>query len=188
MRLQHNIEPPLPGRGGSRKRKRNPDDAEKNPNTPPPPPSVPSQSSFSTFKVEPSAPLDTEDPVAAVASTTSVLDSRDFEEPIILNPRLSPISAGLRTPPRVVEDDDDVLASVDTLPPHLRSRYNAAENLVMGRPPAMVMYLLMKAKHRYAVQQHEQLQEELRIIRAELKKERDEKELALDSLLRGYFG
>ncbi|KAJ6581880.1 hypothetical protein B0H19DRAFT_1116831 [Mycena capillaripes] len=188
MRLQHNIEPPLPGRGGSRKRKRNAEDAEKNPNTPPPPPTVPTQSSFSTFKVEPNPPLDTEDPVAAVASTTSVLDSRDFEEQRPRNPRLSPISAGMRTPPRVAEDNDDVLPSVDTLPPHLRARYNAAENLVMGRSPAMVMYLLMKAKHRYALQQHEQLMEELRVIRAELKREKDEKELALDNLLRGYFG
>ncbi|KAJ7231910.1 hypothetical protein B0H12DRAFT_1146148 [Mycena haematopus] len=189
MRLQHNISPPLPGRGGSRKRRRTAEDAEKSPNTPPPPPPAPpTQSSFSTFKVEPNPPLETEDP-AAVASTTSVLDSRDFEERQESNPRqMSPISAGMRTPPRPVDDDDDVMPSVDTLPPHLRARYNPAENLVMGRSPAMVMYLLMKAKHRYASQQHEQLQEELRAIRAQLKKEKDEKELALDNLLRGYFG
>ncbi|KAF7356362.1 INO80 complex subunit 1 [Mycena venus] len=177
MRLQHNISPPLPGRGGSRKRKRNPEDAEKNPHTPPPPPVPPVQSSFSTFKVETNPPLETEDP-AAVASTTP---------PSAHNPRLSPMSAGMRTPPRVVEDDD-VMPSVDTLPPYLRARYNATDNLVNGRTPAMVMYLLMKAKHRYAAAQHQHLLEELRVVRAELKREKDEKEVALDSLLRGYFG
>ncbi|KAJ7735648.1 hypothetical protein DFH07DRAFT_893418 [Mycena maculata] len=184
MRLQHNISPPLPGRGGSRKRKRGPEDAEKV-NTPPPPPPPPVQSSFSTFKVEPSTPLAAEDPTAVV-STISVMDPRDFEEP--RNPRLSPISAGMRTPPRVAEDDEEVLPSVETLPPHLRARYVAADNQVMGRSPEMVMYLLMKAKHRFALQQHERLQEELRVIRVELKKEKDEKEVALDNLLRGYFG
>ncbi|KAJ6563745.1 hypothetical protein B0H10DRAFT_2020928 [Mycena sp. CBHHK59/15] len=189
MRLQHGISPPLPGRGGSRKRKRGPDDPEKNPNTPPPPPGGPSQSSFSTFKVEPNPPLDTEDP-AAIAPSTSVMDPRDFEE----RPRrsgLSPMSAGLKTPPRLVDDDDDdddAVPSVDTLPAHLRPRYVAADNQVLGRSPAMVMYLLMKAKHRYALQQHEQLLEELRVTRNELKREKDEKELALDSLLRGIFG
>ncbi|KAJ7722979.1 hypothetical protein B0H16DRAFT_1473124 [Mycena metata] len=196
MRLQHNISPPLPGRGGSRKRKRNAEDAEKNPHTPPPPPGPPGpqQSSFSTFKVEPNPPLETEDP-ATVASTTSILDTRDFEaelkrqEELQRQRALSPISAGMRTPPRAEpEDDEDVMPSVETLPAHLRARYVAKDNQVMGRSPAMVMYLLMKAKHRYAAQQHEQLQEELRAIRAELKKEKDDKELALDQLLRGYFG
>ncbi|KAJ6534669.1 hypothetical protein DFH09DRAFT_1249974 [Mycena vulgaris] len=186
MRLQHNIEPPLPGRGGSRKRKRGPDDPEKNPNTPPPPPpGAASQSSFSTFKVESSAPLDVEDPTAIV-STISVLEPRDFEEPRAT--RLSPMSPGVRSPPRTVEEEEDVASTVEALPPHLRARYSAADNQVMGRSPAMVMYLLAKAKHRYALQQHEQLLEELRVIRGELKKEKDEKELALDSLLRGYFG
>ncbi|KAJ7656346.1 hypothetical protein DFH06DRAFT_1199313 [Mycena polygramma] len=193
MRLQHNISPPAPGRGGSRKRKRNPEDDEKSPNTPPPPPApvvVPSQSSFAygTFKVEPNPPLETEDPTTVV-STTSVLDSRDFElERLARNPPLSPISAGLRTPPRLPEDDDEAPPSAESLPPHLRARYDPVEDRVLGRSPAMVMYLLMKAKHRYAMQQHGQLMEELRVTRAELKREKDEKELALDNLLRGYFG
>ncbi|KAJ7504130.1 hypothetical protein B0H11DRAFT_1709733 [Mycena galericulata] len=188
MRLQHNISPPLPGRGGSRKRKRGPaEDPEKSLDTPPPPPVAPTLSSFSTFKVEqPLPPLETEDP-AALASTTSVMDPRDFEERPRLS-RLSPISAGLRTPPREPENEEDAGPCLEALPPHLRARYVAAENQVMGRSPEMVMYLLMKAKHRYALQQHDQLQEELRIIRAELKKEKDEKEVALDNLLRGYFG
>jgi len=51
----------------------------------------------------------------------------------------------------------------------------------------MVMYLLMKAKHRYALEQHESLLEELRVARAEMKKEKEEKERALDEFLRGMF-
>jgi len=52
----------------------------------------------------------------------------------------------------------------------------------------MVMYLLMKAKHRYALEQHESLLEELRVTKAELKKERDEKEAMLDQLLGTMLG
>jgi hypothetical protein len=66
--------------------------------------------------------------------------------------------------------------------------YVPATNLVLGRSPSMVMYLLMKAKHRYAIEQHESLLEELRVARAELRREKDEKEVALDDLLRGCFG
>ncbi|KAJ6519127.1 hypothetical protein C8R45DRAFT_1085176 [Mycena sanguinolenta] len=190
MRLQHNISPPLPGRGGSRKRRRTGDDADLSSNTPPPPPAMPTQSSFGTFKIEPNPAAEMEDLSAPIASSTSVLDSRDFEEPRPPeNPRqMTPMSPGVRSPPRPMDDDDEVMLTVDSLPPHLRARYNPADNLVMGRSPAMIMYLIMKAKHRYASQHHEQLQEELRAIRAQLKKEKDEKEVALDNLLRGYFG
>jgi hypothetical protein len=66
--------------------------------------------------------------------------------------------------------------------------YVPSTNLILGRSPSMVMYLLMKAKHRYALEQHEQLLEELRVMRAELKKEREEKEAAVDKVLRGIFG
>ncbi|KAJ7091568.1 hypothetical protein B0H15DRAFT_778476 [Mycena belliarum] len=192
MRLQHNISPPLPGRGGSRKRKRGaPEDPDKALNTPPPPPpnaAVPVQSSFGSFKVDQSVPIDVDDP-ATFAATTSVMDPRDFEEHPRLT-RLSPMSPGIGTPPAAClpADDEDVPITPDALPPHLRARYSAADNTVLGRSPEMVLYLLAKAKHRYALQQHEQLLEELRVVRAELKREKDEKEVALDALLRGYFG
>ncbi|KAJ7734530.1 hypothetical protein B0H14DRAFT_510942, partial [Mycena olivaceomarginata] len=57
-----------------------------------------------------------------------------------------------------------------------------------GARPRWRLYLVMKAKHRYAAQQHERLLEELRVVRAQLKVEKDEKELMLDDLLRGCFG
>jgi len=58
----------------------------------------------------------------------------------------------------------------------------------MGRPPGMVKYLIMKAKHRYALEQHEGLIEELRVARWELKKERESKESLLDDVLKANFG
>lgn len=76
----------------------------------------------------------------------------------------------------------------DPLPKHLLQHYVSATNLVLGRSPSMVMYLLMKAKHRYAVDQHESLVEELRVARAELKRENEEKDMALDEFLRQCFG
>ncbi|KAJ7847632.1 hypothetical protein B0H14DRAFT_2583518 [Mycena olivaceomarginata] len=98
----------------------------------------------------------------------------------------------MRTPPRGEagdgDEDDEMPPSAETLPPALRARYDPAAGLVLGRTPAMAMYLVMKAKHRYAAQQHEQLLEELRVVRAQLKVEKDEKELMLDDLLRGCFG
>lgn len=52
----------------------------------------------------------------------------------------------------------------------------------------MVMYLLMKAKCRYASEQHDVLMDELRATRQELRRLRDEKERALDDVLRLSFG
>lgn len=52
----------------------------------------------------------------------------------------------------------------------------------------MVMYLLMKAKHRYALEQHDALMEELKATRQELKRVRDDKERALNDVLRACFG
>lgn len=74
------------------------------------------------------------------------------------------------------------------MPVHLLQHYVPETNLVLGRSPSMVMYLLMKAKHRYALEQHESLIEELRVTKAELKKEKEDKERALDALLAGLFG
>ncbi|KAJ7210551.1 hypothetical protein GGX14DRAFT_451113 [Mycena pura] len=190
MRLQHNISPPLPGRGGSRKRKRPTEDAETNPNTPPPPPPPPpTQSSFSTFKVETNPPLTVEDAGASVAATTSVIDPREFDEWRRPNDRpLSPLSPGVQTPPRADSNEEEDALPEEALPARLRARINPVDGKINGRSPAKVMYTIMKAKHRYAMQRHDELLNELRLIRAELMQERDEKELALDSLMRGCFG
>lgn len=52
----------------------------------------------------------------------------------------------------------------------------------------MVMYLLMKAKHRYALEQHEELIEQLRVMKKEKEREKELKEEALDQYLRVIAG
>lgn len=58
----------------------------------------------------------------------------------------------------------------------------------MGKPKSKVMYLLMKAKYRYAMEQHENLSDQLKDVRAELDRLKTEKESALDELLRQMLG
>lgn len=91
--------------------------------------------------------------------------------------------------PNHPEDDEGYTSSSEeTLPAHLMPHYVPATGLVLGRSPSMVRYLLMKAKHRYALEQHEHLLEELRVMKAELKREKEEKEGALDRVIRELFG
>lgn len=176
MRLQHNISPPAPGRGGSRKRKRGIDETGTpvNIQTPPPPGTGNSSSaSFTTFKIEPR-------------------DNNDLvHSQYHVNGRHSAASRSPTPPPRpnAAEDDEGYTSSAsDAIPAHLKEHLEPSTNLILGRSPDMVMYLLMKAKHKYALEQHEYLLEELRVARAELKKEKEEKEIAVDHVLRDLFG
>jgi len=151
MRLQHNISPPAPGRGGgSRKRKRAPDDQtdlEFNPR----------HGSLS-------------------ARTPKTATNGRQKRQLRLNPLLPH-----NTPSSDIgEEDGYTSSSSDTLPPHLQSLIDDKTGLVLGRSPAMVMYLLMKAKHHCAHEQNELLLEQLKAVKVELKKEKDEKEASLD--------
>ena len=159
MRQQHHIEPPAAGRGGSRKRKRNADETA----APPADAASATTTGFNTFKVEPDAGQD--------------------ELPHFANGRSSRPGS-----PRPGEEADGDSSPEDYLPAHLSQHLEPETGLVMGRTPAMVMYLLMKAKHRYALKENESLLEELRVARAELKRERDQKEMMLDRYLLSAFG
>ncbi|KAF8633125.1 hypothetical protein AX15_001505 [Amanita polypyramis BW_CC] len=163
MRQQHHIEPPAPGRGGSRKRKRNVEDTTMPTSEPV---NTASAGGFNTFKVEPDAGLD--------EFTRGFMNGRSSRPE---SPR-----------PGGAEEGDGDSSSDDYLPAQLAQHYMSDTGLVMGRTPAMVMYLLMKAKHRYALKEHEFLLEELRVARAELKREKEEKELILDQYLINAFG
>lgn len=79
-------------------------------------------------------------------------------------------------------------SSNDTLPNHLVQHYDNTTGLVMGRTPAKAMYLCMKAKYRHAMEQNEGLQEQLRVMKAEGKRERELKEEVLDKVLRRVLG
>lgn len=58
----------------------------------------------------------------------------------------------------------------------------------MGRTPTVVKYLIMKAKHQYAVEQHEALVEELRVLRKEERLWKERKDALMDELLHVHFG
>jgi hypothetical protein len=74
------------------------------------------------------------------------------------------------------------------LPAHLQEKINEKTGLILGHTPEKVKYLVMKAKHRYALQQRELLQERLKATRSEMRKEKGEKEHALNDLLRRMLG
>ncbi|KAH9923799.1 hypothetical protein B0H21DRAFT_712523 [Amylocystis lapponica] len=167
MRIQHQISPPLPGRGGNRKRKR--EEPEVTTNTHAPEPSF----GYSTFKVEPSH---------------ADLHGADFDDG-----RLSPLEGGSYTShtplPRPVSPDFSDPDDIDEeVPHHLLSLRDPSTGLIQGRSPTMVKYLLMKAKHRWVLEQHEALIEEVRILRHEEKCWRERKDALLDELLRTTFG
>lgn len=134
MRLQHNMPPPPSGRGGSRKRKRG---DSPQPNTPNAPPTEP-PSAFNTFKVEPRSP-----------SEAGALGADYFENAVPQQEEHGDDAT---------EDDDDE----DGLPLHLAQLMDPQTGLVHGRSPALVKYLIQKAKMRYAVDTHAALIEELR--------------------------
>ncbi|KAF7973799.1 hypothetical protein HWV62_14162 [Athelia sp. TMB] len=196
MRLQHGIEPPLPGRGGNRKRKRNHHYNSTFAGFPAPPAdskgeagAAAAANGFSTFKVESSTPVEfyieegdgrrvispiehvRVDYFPASASASHAAPANATPPPA--RPSSVPPQPPSQAPePASSESDDDAGD---------RQRYG-------GRPKAMVRYLRTKAKHRYALQEHEGLLEELRVATAELARERAEKELVLDEFLRAGFG
>ncbi|KAK0234765.1 hypothetical protein EDD85DRAFT_845310 [Armillaria nabsnona] len=151
LRHQHKQSPPAPGRGGSRKRKRNPDDIE----------------------VAPSVSTRSQTPTLGTFSL--------FDLPVLGR---SPSLAG-------GEDDEGYKSSgssSDVIPPHLMVHLEPGTGRIFGRSPGQVLYLLAKAKLRYAQEQNEALQEELRVTRAEMRREREGKERAVNHVLRGLFG
>ncbi|KAG6880173.1 hypothetical protein C0992_004625 [Termitomyces sp. T32_za158] len=179
LRLQHNIEPPAPGRGGQRKRKRGADDQgpgnASTSHAPPPGPPNDNSGTFTTLKFEPS-PDDLNSPANYANG------HRRSSSPHRPRHRVgSPDHDG-------PDDDDGYNSGSDVLPEYLQNQYDRETNTIQGRSPAMVMYLLMKAKHRYALEQHESLLEELGLAKAELQEQRDRKDATLDQLLGTMFG
>lgn len=146
--------------------------------TPPPPGTTNiGGSAFNTFKVEPRAasePLDDED-------FRLFRESNGYSQlPRSRSPTPPPPQSFIPNP-----NDRD---NPDVIPHRLMKYFDSETNLIRGRSPEMVMYILMKAKFRFALEQHESLVKELRQIRHELKQEQEEKEVAVDRVLRHMFG
>ncbi|KAH8081323.1 hypothetical protein BXZ70DRAFT_901225 [Cristinia sonorae] len=167
MRIQHNIIPPLPGRGGSRKRKRNNNNDEPCDSAP-----QPSADGYSTasFKVDQQVPYEPQ--------TYTVVDGGVEPGTSML---MDVYNGGVPLPPDVDDEEDEI-------PPHLAGMRDPQTGLIMGRSPDMVKYIVWKAKHRYALQQHEILIEQLRAMKYEEKCWRERKDALLDVALRLTFG
>ena len=169
MRLQHNISPPLPGRGGNRKRKRDDGAGE----------SIPwaKVSEYSAFLLDAQTPTE---------GQTNAWDEGRISPPLeehgdYFSQRRS-ASPGASSNASIEED------GIADLPEYLQARWNPATNKILDRSPAMVRYLLVKSKHRFVLEQHENLLEELRVVREHEKVAREEKERALDRVLRTELG
>lgn len=160
MRLQHNMPPPPSGRGssGTRKRKRSLSPSHPQTNAP-----APEHSAFNTFKLEPQTPSELDNGLGGGGDYFSGLVREEDDE-----------------------DDDD--GEDDGLPPHLQRLLDPRTGLIMGRSPALVMYIIQKAKMRYALETHAALIEELRVTRAQAKEEKAKKEVMLDELIKTVFG
>ncbi|OSC96980.1 hypothetical protein PYCCODRAFT_1440594 [Trametes coccinea BRFM310] len=167
MRIQHNISPPLPGRGGNRKRKREEPDLAAQSQSQSQASEYPGYSS--QFKVDAHG------------------DDDEF--------RLSPIegsSFASRLPPTPIRQytDEELFEydPEDELPEHIQRLADPVTGLIMGRSHTQVRYMLMKAKHKWVLEQHEALLEELRVLRHEEKCWKERKDALLDELLRRQFG
>ncbi|KAI0048157.1 hypothetical protein FA95DRAFT_1118052 [Auriscalpium vulgare] len=88
MRMQHNISPPAPGRGGSRKRKRSPSVTTTTASIPSGSANPSTASSFATFKVEPQTASELDDEDAAHGEHDDPTDTDD-EEAETLPPHLA---------------------------------------------------------------------------------------------------
>ena len=175
MRIQHNIIPPLPGRGGNRKRKREPEQSDTSHAHP-----IADGYSTAMFRVDQQVP---------VLDTHSELDIINRGSPLEPNAHLDYYHNGLSvrrslSPEVNIEGEDDD----DDLPPHLAALLDPTTGLIMGRSPAFVKYIVWKAKHRHVLREHEDLIEQLRSVRWEEKCWRQRKDALLDEVLRVTFG
>ncbi|KIK69000.1 hypothetical protein GYMLUDRAFT_152637 [Collybiopsis luxurians FD-317 M1] len=176
MRLQHNIEPPAPGRGGARKRKRGEGQGQDG-GSPPPTNGAgvfnPSGSAFRTFKVE------------QPWSATEPIDETDivYDNYVRAQAQHGPDGNGDND-----DGDENYTFAPEALPHRLRIHYDPQTRTVMGRSPEMIMYILMKAKYKYAIDEQELLIEELRLANAELVRVREEKDAMMDKVLHATFG
>jgi len=148
---------------------------------------LPNASAFNTFKVEARTPSEQVDGVGNDGSrvnSRSETGANGRQRRQTRPPQLhgsSPNGQG-------DEEDGYTSSASDTLPAHLQEKINEKTGLIMGHTPEKVMYLVMKAKHRFALEQNEQLQERLKATKSEVRKEKGKRDHALDDLLRRMLG
>ncbi|KDQ08377.1 hypothetical protein BOTBODRAFT_37956 [Botryobasidium botryosum FD-172 SS1] len=170
MRLQHNISPPLPGRG-NRKRKRPEANTEVLVSTPVP--------SLPDYPLEMAVKNEGDEDPRRLLRVDGV---DDFTPPPGMDQVLPPVDT-----PRLssfpIETSDD-----EFLPPSLLPHYDNETGMVHGRPRMMAKYLVMKAKYKYALGEHELLLDELEVVKSEERRMRKAKEEALNRVLEKEIG
>ncbi|TFK97515.1 hypothetical protein BDV98DRAFT_554133, partial [Pterulicium gracile] len=177
MRLQHNLDPPLPGRGGSRKRKR----GGKSPS----PEILPGGAGTSTFKVDVNP--DPDEVNGLGLSIPPENGQGHVGEQLVPGYPSSTVSRAQSGAGSDSEDDSSI-DPLYTLPGYLQKCVDPATGLVYKRSPTMVRYLIEKAKYRFAMEEHEGLVEELSTLRRVLAREMDMKEKVMDEVLKKEFG
>jgi len=81
-----------------------------------------------------------------------------------------------------MSDDDE------ELPPQLAAAADPKTGLIYGRPPAMVKYMITKAKYQWITGEHQLLLGELEQLKQEQLALEHKKDLVLDEVLRTTFG
>ena len=191
MRLQHNISPPAPGRGGSRKRKRGEDQGTSTPvaSAVMTSSSLPNTTCSDTFKVDPHTSSEHVDGAGNDGNhEKNKAGTNGRQRRHARTSQLQPQHTPSPDAQGDEEEDGYTSSASDILPVHLQEKLDESTGLIMGYTPTKVMYLLMKAKHQYALQQHELLLEQLRATKLEMRREKGEKEGALDDLLQRMLG
>ncbi|KAI0085224.1 hypothetical protein BDY19DRAFT_896934 [Irpex rosettiformis] len=158
MRIQHNIIPPAPGRGGNRKRKRE---------EPEPAPQA-TGDGYGSFKVDPPE-----------------IDEEIFPPP---PDHTNGDHANGTNGKRSASPEDEEEEEEEEIPAYLMEKMDKSTGLIQGKTTTMVRYLIMKAKHKHALDEHANLIEELRMVRHEERRWRERKDELLDDVLRATFG
>ncbi|KAF8337603.1 uncharacterized protein EI90DRAFT_2909718 [Cantharellus anzutake] len=163
MRLQHNISPPLPGRG-NRKRKR-PDPEEL-----PSPSSTPAPGARGSHVSQPGIP--NEKPLEN--DEDDLGDFVDFEG----NGTHTSPHAGT-VPPHEMDGEEDL----SDIPASLAQHYDSSRRTIFERRIPQVRYLITKAKFRWLLAEHQLLLDELDTVRKEEERMRASVDAVMDRVL-----
>lgn len=191
MRLQHNISPPLPGRGNQKRKQARLEQRLKDEANGLGHLYLPSGSRDSDPFPEPTFAGPNEEEYARIVHTAAGLDDPSLVSlrsgPSELGPdgTLPTVPTGNTPPPMsLIEDEEEE----EFLPPSLMPHFDPNTGLVMGRSVPMTKYLVTKAKHQYVLAEHELLLDELELMRKEEERVRTSKDGVLDRVFVAELG
>lgn len=83
----------------------------------------------------------------------------------------------------VDEGDESDTSPPSPLPAYLAAAVDPETGLIHGRTPAVVKYILIKARHTHALEEHEALLEGLRVAKSDCVRAQQEKDSMVDTLM-----